>query len=92
MKKLSFPIQSTDPKMHCKVFNKNSGAFEIAKTHKYHPKINHFNVNLHHSHNYITQKEISIHPIDTSNQLDDYLNKSVNHIIMESLHAEVMGW
>ena len=92
MKKLGFPIRSTVPKMHCKVFEDNSGALEMATTHKYRPRTKHLNVKLHHFRDYVTRKEISIHPIDTSNQLADYLTKAVNQQILEKLRYEVMGW
>ena len=92
MKKLGFPVRSTVPKMHCKVFEDNSGALEMATTHKYRPRTKHLNVKLHHFRDYITRKEISIHPIDTSNQLADYLTKAVNQPILEKLRYEVMGW
>ena len=92
MKNLGFPVRSTVPKMHCKVFEDNSGALEMAKTHKYRPRTKHLNVKLHHFRDYITRNEISIHPIDTSNQLADYLTKAVNQPTMEKLRAEVIGW
>ena len=78
--------------VHCKVFEDNSGAIEIAKVHKYRPRTKHLNVKLHHFRDYINQKEITIHPIDTSLQLADYLTKPVNHFILEKLRQIVMGW
>jgi hypothetical protein len=48
MKKLQFPIRSTTPKVQCKVFEDNSGALEIATTHKFRPRTKHINVKLHH--------------------------------------------
>ena len=92
MKKLDFPIRSTVPKMHCKVFEDNSGALEMATTHKYRPRTKHMNVKLHRFRDYVTRKEISINPVDTSNQLADYLTKAVNQQIMEKLRFAVMGW
>jgi hypothetical protein len=93
MKKLGFPIRSTVPKMHCKVFEDNSGALEMATTHKYRPRTKHLNVKLHHFRDCAIRKETSTHPIDTaSNQLADYLTKAVNQQIMEKLRYEVMGW
>jgi hypothetical protein len=91
MKKLGFPIRSTVPKMHCKVFEDNSGALEMATTHKYRPRTKHLNVKLHHFRDYVTRKETSTQPIDTSNQLADHLTKAVNQQTMEKLRCEVMG-
>jgi hypothetical protein len=92
MKKLKFPIQSVTPRIHCKVFEDNSGALEIATVHKYRPRTKHLNVKLHHFRDYIDRKEITIHHIHTSMQLADYLTKPVNQLIMEKLRLIVMGW
>jgi hypothetical protein len=69
MKQLGFPVQSTTPEVHCKVFEDNSGALEIATTHKYRPRTKHLNVKLRHFRDYITRKEISVHPIGTSDHI-----------------------
>jgi hypothetical protein len=55
------------------VFKDNSGALEMANVHKWRPRTKHLNVKLHHFRDYVTKKEISINPIDTSMQLADYL-------------------
>ena len=62
-------------KIHCKVFEDNSGALEMAKVHKYRPRTKHLNVKLHHFRSYVEDKVITIHPIDTTAQLADYLTK-----------------
>ena len=92
MKKLKFPILSTKPKLHCKIFEDNSGALEMAKTHKYRPRTKHLNVKLHHFRDYVTRGEISIHKIDTKEQRADYLTKPVNQETLEHLRPKVMGW
>ena len=78
--------------MHCKVFEDNSGALEMAKVHKYRPRTKHLNVKLHHFRSHVERKEISIHPIDTEDQLADYLTKPVNEIVFARLRPRVMGW
>ena len=92
MKHLDFPISKSKPKIHCKVFEDNSGALEMAKTHKYRPRTKHLNVKLHHFRDYVTRGEISIHKIGTLDQLADYLTKPVNQEILEHLRPTVMGW
>jgi hypothetical protein len=92
MKKRKFPIRSTIPNVHCKVFEDNSGALEMAKVHKSRPRTKHLNVKLHHFRDYVTRKEISINPIDTSMQLADYLTKAVNWVTLTRLRPLVMGW
>jgi hypothetical protein len=92
MKALGFPIRKTKPRVHCKVFEDNSGALEMARTHKYRPRTKHINVKMHHFRDYIIRNEISIHKIDTKDQLADYLTKPVNIDIIEKLRKIVMGW
>jgi predicted nucleotidyltransferase len=92
LKKKKFPVPSTIPNVHCKVFEDNSGALEMATVHKSRPRTKHLNVKLHHFRDYVTRKEISIHSIDTSMQLADYLTKAVNLVTLSRLHPLVMGW
>ena len=92
MKRHKFPVMGTTPKVHCKVFEDNSGALEMAKTHKYRPRTKHLNVKLHHFRDYVTRGEVSVHKIDTKEQLADYLTKPVNQEILEHLRPKVMGW
>ena len=92
MKKLGMPISKTKPKVHCKVFEDNSGALEMAKVHKYRPRTKHLNVKYHHFRDYVERDEISIHKIDTGEQLADYLTKPVSQEILEHLRPKVMGW
>eukprot|EP00978_Attheya_sp_CCMP212_P007898 scaffold18354_cov48-Attheya_sp.AAC.3 len=92
MNEQGFPIKTAVHKIHCRVFEDNSGALEIAKTHKYHPRTKHINVKLHHFRDYVNRKEVSIHPINTLEQLTDYLTKPVNRETLVRLRARVMGW
>ena len=80
------------PKIHCKVFEDNSGALEMAKVHKYRPRTKHLNVKYHHFRDYVERGEVSIHKIDTKQQLADYLTKPVNQDTLEHLRQKVMGW
>ena len=92
MKHQGFPISTLKPQIHCKVFEDNSGALEMARTHKYRPRTKHLNVKLHHFRDYVTRGEISIHKVDTLEQLADYLTKPVSQEILEHLRTKVMGW
>jgi len=48
MKDLGFPITATQANIHCKVFEDNSGALEMASITKYRPRTKHLNNKLHH--------------------------------------------
>ena len=92
MQKHNFPIGKTNAAIHCKVFEDNSGALEMAKTHKYRPRTKHLNVKYHHFRDYITRGSISVHKIDTSDQCADYLTKPVNLEVLSKLRKQIMGW
>ena len=92
MKTQGFGIKSTKPTIRCKVFEDNSGALEIAKTHKYRPRTKHLNVKLHHFRDYVTRGEIEILPIRTDKQLADYLTKAVPEDILVRLRKVAQGW
>ena len=92
MKKHKIIDKISTPKIHCQVFEDNSGALEMAKNHKYRPRTKHLNVKYHHFRDYVEQSKISIHKIDTSKQLADYLTKPVSQEIMEHHRPKVMGW
>ena len=92
MKRQGLPIHSASAKVHCKVFEDNSGALEIAKVHKFRPRTKHLNVKLHHFRSYVDRKEISIHKISTENQPRDFLTKPLNEELLTRHRKTVMGW
>ena len=93
MKKNGFPISKTNSKVHCKVFEDNSGALEMAKIHKYRPRTKHLNVKLHHFRHYVdVTKEITIHKICTTQQPADMLTKPLNAQLLCKHRKFVNGW
>jgi Reverse transcriptase (RNA-dependent DNA polymerase) len=92
MKKRGYPIVTTQARVHCRVFEDNSGALEMAKVHKYRPRTKHLNVKLHHFRDYVERKEISIHHIRTNDQPADFLTKPLNEEAHCRHRKTVMGW
>jgi hypothetical protein len=92
MKSFGFDIGSTQPRVHCKVFEDNSGALEIATVHKVRPRTKHMNVQFHHFRHYVNTGEISIYPIDTEEQPADMLSKSVSLNKLTKHRRFIMGW
>ena len=92
MKRNGFKVDLANPKVHCSVFEDNTGALEIARTHKYRPRTKHLNICLHHFRDYVTRGEITIHHIDTTEQPANFLNKAVNEKTLKRLRKAVMGW
>ena len=54
MKRNGFKADLVNPKVHCSVFEDNTGALEIARTHKYRPRTKQLNIRLHHFLDYVT--------------------------------------
>jgi hypothetical protein len=78
MIKFKMPVKSSIAKVHCKVFEDNSGALEMARISKYRPRTKHLNCRLHHFRSYVDElKEITIHKIDTREQPADMLKKTI---------------
>jgi Reverse transcriptase (RNA-dependent DNA polymerase) len=63
------------PKVHCKVFEDNSGALEMARLPKMRPRTKHLCTRMHHFREHVRKGLISINHIDTKDQLADMLTK-----------------
>jgi hypothetical protein len=92
MKEHGFSCKTTIPKIHCKVFEDNSGAIEIATSHKFRPRTKHINTMYHHFRHYYTEGKVSIIPISTENQRADMLTKPLPRDLLQRHRIEVMGW
>jgi hypothetical protein len=83
---------SDHPKIHCKLFENNSGAIELAKVPKIRPRNKHISVKYHHFRDYLENEDILINKIDTSDQPADILTKPVNQPVLARHRYTVMGW
>jgi hypothetical protein len=92
MKGLNYTIGGTNPKVHCKVFEDNSGALEMAKVHKFRPRTKHINIKYHHFRSYVNDDLISIHPITSANNPADMLTKGLGVNKLQANRFRVMGW
>ena len=78
MQSFGFVVTPANADIHCCVFKGNSGAIEMAQVHKYRPRTKNLNIKLHHFHAYVERKEISLHPIKSSDQIANYLTKPLS--------------
>ena len=92
MKTMGMPVRESTAKVHCRVFEDNSGALEIAKIAKYRPRTKHLNVRLHHFRSYVDDGQITIHKIDTLSQPADLLTKPLNVEAFSKFRRMIMGW
>lgn len=89
---MGLPITTSIAKVHCRVFEDNTGALEIARVAKYRPRTKHLNIRLHHFRSYVDDGQISIHKIDTLNQPADLLTKPLNAEAFKKFRMMIMGW
>ena len=80
------------PKVHCKAFEDNMGALELAKVPKMRPRTKHINLVYHHFREHVRQKEITVHPITTDNQLADMLTKPLDQNLFQRLRKALLHW
>lgn len=80
------------PQVHCKVFEDNSGALEMATIHKYRPRTKHLGVKYHFFRKYVVDKKVSIHKIGTEDQPADTLTKPLARELFEQHRKALMGW
>lgn len=84
------------PRVHCKVFEDNSGALELAKVPKLRPRTKHINVKYHHFRYMVDdgngKGRITVHPIDTKDQIADIFTKAVSHDLFFKFRKLMQGW
>ena len=86
------------PKIHCKVFEDNSGALEMVHTPKLRLRMKHINNAYHHFCEYTqpssdgAQPTIEIVPVSTDEQLGDILTKPVPAPAFITLCMTLLGW
>jgi len=84
--------QKMTPKVHCKVFEDNSGAIEIARLPKMRPRTKHLNIKYHHFRDQVARGRITIHFVATDDQIADMLTKPVSIELLERFRKRLMGW
>ncbi|CAJ1945456.1 unnamed protein product [Cylindrotheca closterium] len=92
MKRHGIPVLDHRPKVHCRVFEDNSGALEMAKIHKWRTRTKHLCTKLHHFRSYVMRKEITIHPIDTEDQPADILTNPLAVQLFIKHRKWLIGW
>lgn len=87
-----FTINDNLPEVNCKAFEDNSGALEMAKVHKLRPRTKHINIKYHHFREAVTNGQISIHKVHTSEQEADIFTKPLEESTFEYIRSLLMGW
>ena len=91
-KQRGFTSEGPITKIHCKVYEDNSGALEMAKEYKYRLKTKFLNIKLHHYRDYEERGEITIQKVSTHDQRADYLAKPLDEVNHKKHRKKVQGW
>ena len=87
-----FNDYSPKPILHCKLFEDNNGALELAKSPRYRPRTKHIAIKYHHFREHVKLGKVSINPIDTKEQIADIFTKALPTITFDYLRYKLLGW
>jgi len=87
-----FTGASLIPTIHCKAFEDNSGALELAKTPKMRPRTKHINLVYHHFRSFVRDSKITIHHVGTLEQTADIFTKPLDQNLFLKHRRLMMGW
>jgi hypothetical protein len=86
------PVELGPPVIHCKAFEDNSGALQLARLPKMRPRTRHIAVKYHHFCEAVAKGTIPIQHVSTDKQLADVLTKNLVRDQFLRLRKGVMGW
>jgi hypothetical protein len=87
-----FDLGTATPTVHCKAFEDNSGALEMAQTPKMRPRTKHLNIKYHHFREAVEDGLVTIHSIGTKDQLADIFTKPLPEAMFQNLRMKIMNW
>ena len=90
--KLGWNTHEGPPKVHCKVFEDNIGALEMARLPKMRPRTKHLCVRLHHFREHVRKKLITIQHVATDLQIADLLTKPQPSALFVKQRQVLMRW
>ena len=85
-------VQYLPPKIHCTVFEDNSGALELARLPKMRPRTKHINQSFPHFCEHVERKDIIIKVTPSDQQMVDILTKPLPEAAFVRHRKSIMGW
>jgi hypothetical protein len=85
-------IFSPKPKVHCKVFEDNMSCIKVPESPKFTPRTKHIAIKYHHFRKHVADGTVTIHHIDTKQQIADIFTKPLDEGLFNSLRKMLMGW
>jgi hypothetical protein len=88
-----FEVPTSTHIVHCRLFEGNSGALELAKVPEMRSRTKHMNLKYHHFRSFMRQGLITIHPINSMlEQSADVLTKPLGNKYFRRHRFTLMGW
>ena len=84
--------ETASPTIHCKFFEDNNGALELAREPRYRPRTKHIAIKYHHFREHIKLGRVTVKPIDTTEQIADQFTKGLPTSTFEYLRKKLSGW
>ena len=85
-------VDGLPPRVHCTVFEDNSGALELARLPKIRPRTKHINQAYHHFREHVERGEIIIEATPTKRQIADVLTKPLAEPVFVQHRKAITGW
>ena len=92
LKAVGFNMPCNTPKVHCRAFEDNSGALEMARSPKMRPRTKHLNIKYHHFCEAVEAGDITIHAVSTEDQWADIFTKPLASSLFDRFRTSIMGW
>ncbi len=87
-----FEFFNPKPKFHCKVFENNMSCIKVAESPKFTPQTKHIAIKYHHFRRFVSDGTVTIHHIDTKQQIADIFTKPLDEVLFSHLREKLMGW
>ena len=87
-----FDVYSAVPIVHCKAFEDNSGALQLARPPKMRPRTKHVNLIFHHFREHVRKGLITMLPIGTDDQTADIYTKPLPQNLFLKHHKSLLGF
>ncbi len=87
-----FEFFNPKPKFHCKVFEDNASCIKVAESPKFTPRKKHSAIKYHHFCKFVSDGTVTIHHIDTKQQIADIFTKPLDECLFNRLREMLMGW
>ena len=79
-------------KVHCAVFEDNSGAVELVRSPKMRPRTKHINIRYHHFREHVRAGQITVQKVSTDEQTADVLTKQLPMEVFRKHRRAICGW